>query len=170
MASTSTSRYNTRDWWSKLNKASKQYYNYTVAHWATTEGRFRTHLNFKVPENYKETGVFLDDILLRITQQDVVKRNVFNPKHRSHVPLFEVYSFAEQPDGSMKPFFMSRQMVLFCVERRKNWRLIQSRAGVINEDYAAQKKVLAKFDKGEISKEDFSTKIQDLIAAEKDNK
>jgi len=161
---------NTRDWWSKLNKASKQYYNYTVAHWATTEGRFRTHLNFKVPENYKETGVFLDDILLRITQQDVVKRNVFNPKHRSHVPLFEVYTFAEQPDGSMKPFFMSRQMVLFCVERRKNWRLIQSRAGVINEDYEAQKKVLAKFDKGEISKEDLFTKIQDLIAAEKDNK
>ncbi len=66
----------------------------------------------------------------------------------------------------MKPFLMSRQMVLFCVERRKNWRMMQSRAGVINEDYEAQKKVLAKFEKGEITKEDLFGKIRELIQAE----
>ncbi len=34
-------------------------------------------------------------------------------------------------------------MVLFCVERRKAWRLMQSRVGVINPDYEAQKAVRA---------------------------
>ncbi len=34
-------------------------------------------------------------------------------------------------------------MVLFCVERRKAWRLLQSRAGVANPDYEAQKAVRA---------------------------
>ena len=38
---------------------------------------------------------------------------------------------------------LSRQMVLFCVERRKAWRMLQSRAGVRNVDYEAQKAVRA---------------------------
>ena len=58
-------------------------------------------------------------------------------------------------------------MVLFSVERRKNWRILQSRAGIIYKDYEAQKKVLEKYDKGEIPKEDFFTKIRELIEAEK---
>ncbi len=160
----------TRDWWSKLNKVTKEYYNYTVAHWATTEGRFRNHISYKVPENYKETCIFLDDILWRVTQQDIVKRRVFDENHRSYIPAFGVYAFAEQPDGKMRPFLMSRQMVIFCVERRKNWRLLQSRAGLINEDYEAQKKVLAKFDKGELSKEDLFTRVRELIESEKNIK
>ena len=30
---------------------------------------------------------------------------------------------------------VSRQMVLFAVERRKAWRMLQSKAGVVNKDY-----------------------------------
>ena len=41
-------------------------------------------------------------------------------------------------------------LVLFCVERRKSWRTMQSRAGQENIDYAAQKKLLAKVDGGQI--------------------
>lgn len=37
---------------------------------------------------------------------------------------------------------------LFAVERRKAWRMLQSKAGVANKDYQAQKSLLAKFDKG----------------------
>ncbi len=156
----------TRDWWLKMNKASKEYFNYTVAHWALTEGRFRNHVTTKIPENYKTTCLFLDDVLLRVTQQDIVQRRVFDADHRSYIPPFNVYAFFEAPDGTMKPFLMSRQMVLFCVERRKNWRFLQSRAGVINEDYEAQKKVLAKYEKGELTKEDLFTRIRELINAE----
>jgi hypothetical protein len=34
---------------------------------------------------------------------------------------------------------VSRHMVLFCVERRKAWRLLQSKAGIENRDYKAQR-------------------------------
>jgi hypothetical protein len=44
--------------------------------------------------------------------------------------------------------------------------MLQSRAGVMNEDYEAQKKVLAKFEKGEITKEALFTKIRELIDSE----
>jgi pyruvate-ferredoxin/flavodoxin oxidoreductase len=40
-------------------------------------------------------------------------------------------------------------MVLFCVERRKAWRMMQSRAGVVNTDYPAQKAVRAALAEGE---------------------
>lgn len=155
------------DWYIKQHKQSQRDYAYTVAHWGLTEGRFRQHVRTKVPDNYREAGVFLEDILCRITQQDVVWRRVFNPEHRSYIPPFHVYSYYEHPDGSLKPFLMSRQLVLFCVERRKNWRIMQSRADIVNHDYEAQKRVLAKFDKGEISKEDFFGRTRELIEAEK---
>jgi len=46
-------------------------------------------------------------------------------------------------------------MVIFCVERRKAWRILQSRVGVINHDYIAQKEIIAQIDSGEMSVEDF---------------
>jgi pyruvate-ferredoxin/flavodoxin oxidoreductase len=49
----------------------------------------------------------------------------------------------------MKFYAVSRQMVLFAVERRKAWRMLQSKAGVVNKDYLAQKAFLAKIDKGD---------------------
>ena len=36
-------------------------------------------------------------------------------------------------------------MVIFCVERRKSWRIIQSRAGIENQDYLDQKELLDAF-------------------------
>ena len=50
----------------------------------------------------------------------------------------------------MNYYAVSRQMVLFAVERRKAWRMLQSKAGVANKDYLAQKSFVAKIDKGEI--------------------
>jgi pyruvate-ferredoxin/flavodoxin oxidoreductase len=57
-------------------------------------------------------------------------------------------------------------MVLFAVERRKAWRMLQSKAGVVNKDYLAQKAFLAKVDKGEISLADAQTKTRELLNAE----
>jgi hypothetical protein len=87
-----------------------------------------------------------DDMLIFITQDDVIYRRVFNPNHRSCVPNFGCYIKAEI-QGKMKFFAVSRQMVLFAVERRKAWRMLQSKAGVVNKDYLAQKALLAKLDK-----------------------
>jgi pyruvate-ferredoxin/flavodoxin oxidoreductase len=68
--------------------------------------------------------------------------------------------------GKMKHLLVSRQTVLFCVERRKAWRMLQSKAGQVNLDYVAQKALVAKVDKGEISVEDLRSKIVELYAAE----
>jgi len=46
-------------------------------------------------------------------------------------------------------------MVIFCVEWHKAWRILQSRAGVENQDYIAQKELLAKIDAGEMTVEEF---------------
>jgi pyruvate-ferredoxin/flavodoxin oxidoreductase len=61
---------------------------------------------------------------------------------------------------------VSRQMVLFAVERRKAWRMLQSKAGIVNKDYLAQKSLLAKIDKGELPLADAKAKARELIAAE----
>ena len=66
----------------------------------------------------------------------------------------------------MNYYAVSRQMVLFAVERRKAWRMLQSKAGVINKDYLAQKVLLAKLEKGELELADAKTRVQELIAAE----
>lgn len=155
------------DWYLKAHRPSNSTYQYTVAHWGLTEGRFRQHVKTKVPENYKETCEFLDDLLLRVTQQDVVWRRIFDPNSRAYVPPYNVYAYYESPDGTLKPFLMSRQMAIFCVERRKNWRILQSRAGIQNPDYLAQRNLLAKHDKGEITTEDLKKKTRELFEVER---
>lgn len=155
------------DWYLKVHRPSNTTYPYTVAHWGLTEGRFRQHVKTKVPENYKETGELLDDLILRVTQQDVVWRRFFDPNHRAYIPPYNVYSYYEHADGSLKPFLMSRQMVIFCVERRKNWRILQSRAGVQNLDHLAQRNLLAKHGKGEITTENLKKRTRELFEAEK---
>jgi len=87
-----------------------------------------------------------------ITQDDVVQRRVFRQGHRSCVPNFGVYVKAEI-DGKLRYYAVSRQMVLFAVERRKAWRMLQSKAGVVNKDYLAQKALLRKIDAGELKLE-----------------
>jgi pyruvate-ferredoxin/flavodoxin oxidoreductase len=153
-----------RDWWRTKYKSTGEEYNYTVAHWALTEDRFRKHVK-SIKEDEARELIHFDDMLALITQDDVVYRRVFDPNHRSSVPNFGVYIKAEV-NGKMKYYAVSRQMVLFAVERRKAWRMLQSKAGVVNKDYLAQKALLKKLDAGEISLPDVRSKTRELVAAE----
>jgi len=129
-----------RDWYQKTSKASGRHYAYGIPHWAVTEARFRRHTKAA-----KSTDglINLDDMLLMVTQDDVVQRHVFDPTHHSFVPDFGVFTEVENDAGDVSAVVLSRQMVLFCVERRRGWRMLQSRAGITNVDYEAQKVVLA---------------------------
>ena len=153
-----------RDWWRTKYASTGEEYNFSVAHWAITEGRFRKHVK-SITEEEAQKLVHFDDMLLFITQDDVIHRRVFDPKHRSFVPNFGCYIKAEV-NGKFKWFAVTRQMVLFAVERRKAWRMLQSKAGVANKDYLAQKSLLAKLDKGEVQLADAKAKARELIGAE----
>jgi len=153
-----------RDWWDTKFKTTGEKYNFTVAHWAITEGRFRKHVKSIKDEQAAEM-IHLDDILVSITQEDVIYRRVFDKNHRSYVPDFGVFIKADV-NGKIKHFAVSRQMVLFAVERRKAWRMLQSKAGIVNKDYLAQKSLLAKLEKGEISQADLQGKTRELFEKE----
>jgi pyruvate-ferredoxin/flavodoxin oxidoreductase len=153
-----------RDWWEAQYKSSNEKFNFTVAHWALTEGRFRKHLR-ALKDDQASGLILLDDMLLRITQDDVVQRRVFDSRHRSYVPDFGVYIRAEIR-GTLRVYALSRQLVLFCVERRKAWRMLQSKAGVTNQDYLAQKALLRKVDAGEVAPDDLKTRGRELFQAE----
>ncbi|MGN6552904.1 MAG: thiamine pyrophosphate-dependent enzyme, partial [Verrucomicrobiota bacterium] len=153
-----------RDWWRTKYASTGEEYSYTVAHWALTEGRFRKHVKAIKEEDISEM-IHLDDMLVFVTQEDVIYRRVFDQNHRSCVPNFGVYIKAEI-NGNMKYFAVSRQMVLFAVERRKAWRMLQSKAGVVNKDYLAQKLLLAKLDKGELQLAELQAKTRELFNAE----
>ncbi|MBP7948558.1 MAG: 2-oxoacid:acceptor oxidoreductase family protein [Verrucomicrobiales bacterium] len=152
-----------RDWWETAYSTGEKY-NYTVAHWALTEARFRRHVK-QITDEEAAGMVLLDDVLVRITQDDVVNRRIFDETHRSHAPDFGVYIKAES-NGKLRCYAVSRQMVLFAVERRKAWRMLQSKAGQPNRDYAAQRALLKKVDAGEISVADLHGKTADLYAVE----
>ena len=59
---------------------------------------------------------------------------------------------------------LSRQLVMFCVERRKAWRMLQSKAGIVNREYQAQKAILAELDAGKIAKEEFFAHAHEMMA------
>ena len=153
-----------RDWWRAKYASNGEEYNYSVAHWALTEARFRKHIK-AIKEEEAADLIPFDDMLVFITQDDVIYRRVFNPNHRSYVTNFGCYIKAEI-GGKLKFFAVSRQMVLFAVERRKAWRMLQSKAGVQNKDYLAQKALLAKLDKGELQLADVQSKTRELFEAE----
>ena len=73
------------------------------------------------------------------------------PSNSRHEPSSVVSNFGcyikAEVNGKIRYYAVSRQMVLFGVERRKAWRMLQSKAGVVNKDYLAQKAFLAKVDK-----------------------
>ena len=153
-----------RDWWRTKFASNGEEYNFSVAHWALTEGRFRKHVK-SIKEEEAAKLVTLDDMLLFITQDDVIHRRVFDANHRSFVPNFGCYIKSEQ-NGKIKFHAVSRQMVLFAVERRKAWRMLQSKAGVTNKDYLAQKRFIAKLDKGEVPLSDAKARARELITTE----
>jgi pyruvate-ferredoxin/flavodoxin oxidoreductase len=153
-----------RDWWRTKYASSGEEYSFTVAHWAVTEGRFRKHVN-PVSDEEAAKLVPLEDMLLFITQDDVIHRRVFDPAHRSFVTNFGCRISSER-HGKIVHHAVSRQMVLFAVERRKAWRMLQSKAGVGNKDYLAQKAFLAKLDKGDVPLTDAKARARELFAVE----
>ena len=101
-------------------------------------------------------------MLVRITQQDVVYRRYLDPKHRAFIPDFGVYITVE--DAGKKTYYaLSRQLVMFCTERRKSWRMLQSKAGIVNKEYAAQKAILADVDAGKLPLEELFSRGHELV-------
>jgi pyruvate-ferredoxin/flavodoxin oxidoreductase len=150
------------DWYETKSKVTSEPYRYTVAHWCVTEARFRNHLK-KIKPDQLEGKIPLDNMLVRITQQDVVYRYYLLPEHRSFIPDFGVYISFDQ-DGKTVYYALSRQLVMFCVERRKAWRMLQSKAGVVNREYQAQKAILADLDSGKITKDEFFAHAHEIVA------
>jgi pyruvate-ferredoxin/flavodoxin oxidoreductase len=149
------------DWYETKLKSTGETLRYTVAHWCTTEARFRNHLRKVKPDAIAKL-IPLDNILVRITQQDVVYRRYLNPSHRSYIPDFGVYIQFED-NGKVEYRAISRQLVMFCVERRKAWRMLQSKAGIVNREYLAQKAILADVDAGKLSQDDLIAKGHELV-------
>ena len=69
------------------------------------------------------------------------------------MPDFGVYIKVQGASGDVEYRSLSRQLVLFCVERRKAWRMLQSKAGIENREYKAQRSLLADVDAGRIRNE-----------------
>jgi len=149
------------DWYETKSKTTGEIQRYTVAHWCTTEARFRNHLKKLKPEQAANL-IHLDNMLVRIQQQDVVYRYYLNPAHRAFIPDFGVYITWEE-NGKVEYRALSRQLVMFCVERRKAWRMLQSKAGVVNKEYAAQKAILAEVDSGKLPLDEFLSHGHDIL-------
>ncbi len=150
------------DWYETKDKVTGETRRYTVAHWCTTEARFRNHLK-KVKADAIEKLIPLDNMLVRITQQDVVYRRYNDKSHRSYIPDFGVYITLEE-NGKTEYRALSRQLVMFCVERRKAWRMLQSKAGIVNKEYLAQKALLADVDAGKVNKDEFFAHAHEMLA------
>jgi pyruvate-ferredoxin/flavodoxin oxidoreductase len=151
------------DWYETKFKATNEQYKYTVAHWCATEARFRNHLK-KIKRDDAAKLIPLENMLVRITQQDVVYRRYLNKDHRSWVPDFGVYIKVQGANG-VEFRSISRQLVLFCVERRKAWRMLQSKAGIENREYKAQRAILADVDAAKITKEQLFAGAEEMMKA-----
>ncbi|MBX3176341.1 MAG: 2-oxoacid:acceptor oxidoreductase family protein [Candidatus Hydrogenedentes bacterium] len=154
-----------RDWMEVTIKGTKEKYNYTVAHWAATEARFRQHIKKATGEEIQGM-ILLDNLLLCIEQNDVVNRRYLDPASRSYVPDFGSYVIVEGNNGKRIPMKLSRQMVLFNVERRKAWRMLQSKAGQENKDYIAQREIIKRLDAGKITRDDVWTRGMAVLEEE----
>jgi pyruvate-ferredoxin/flavodoxin oxidoreductase len=150
------------DWYETKNKVTGETARYTVAHWCTTEARFRNHLKKIKPEAAAKL-IPLDNMLVRITQQDVVYRRYLDPAHRAFIPDFGVTITVADEAGKTTNYAISRQLVMFCVERRKAWRMLQSKAGIVNKEYAAQRAILAEVDAGKLPLEEFLAHAHELL-------
>jgi pyruvate-ferredoxin/flavodoxin oxidoreductase len=149
------------DWWEDIDPVTGATSRYTVAHWCSTEARFRNHFKRFKPEAAASL-IPLDNMLVRITQQDVVYRRYLNPAHRSFIPDFGVFIEIKEK-GKTEYRAISRQLVMFCVERRKAWRMLQSKAGIVNREYQAQKAILAEVDSGKLPLEELFAHGHELV-------
>ena len=128
------------------------------------EARFRLHLK-EIPEAQAGEFIHMVNMLTAITQQDVIYCRVFDEDHRASVPDWGVY-FKAEVAGEFKYYTVSRQMVLFAIERRKAWRMLQSRAGIENQDYLAQKKLIEKVDNGDLPRDELLERGWELLNEE----
>jgi pyruvate-ferredoxin/flavodoxin oxidoreductase len=149
------------DWYETKNKLTGETSHYTVAHWCVTEARFRNHLKKIKPEAAAKL-IPLDNMLVRITQQDVVYRRYLDPTHRAFIPDFGVFITYEE-NGKTEYRALSRQLVMFCVERRKSWRMLQSKAGIVNKEYAAQKAILAEVEAGKLPLDELFARGHEIV-------
>jgi pyruvate-ferredoxin/flavodoxin oxidoreductase len=154
-----------RDWAEIKVPGTKLKRRFTIAHWAATEARFRRHLK---PAKGAESAISLDAIMLLLTQEDITYRRFLDPEHRSFVPDFGVSIEVADGKGGFKTMLISRQLVLFCIERRRAWRMLQSKAGIVNQDYHAQRALLAKHTASELSIEDLRERGLELFEAERE--
>jgi pyruvate-ferredoxin/flavodoxin oxidoreductase len=130
-----------RDWYETRFAGTNEAYRYTVAHWCATEARFRQHFK-TITQDEAASLIPLDTMLERITMDDVVYRRHLDRSHHAYVPDFGVAIRVQSAKG-IEHRSISRQMVLFCVERRKAWRMLQSKAGIENRDYKPRRDALA---------------------------
>ena len=151
-----------KDWYETKFKSTNEPYRYTVAHWCATEARFRNHLK-KIKKDDAANLIPLENMLVRITQQDVVYRRYLHLENLSYVPDFGVYITIQGSNGELEYRSLSRQLVLFCVERRKSWRMLQSKCGIENKEYKVQRSILADVNAGKISREDFFGRAEELM-------
>jgi pyruvate-ferredoxin/flavodoxin oxidoreductase len=150
------------DWYEAKYKGTPETYRYTVAHWCATEARFRNHLR-KVKKDETARLIPLENMLVRITQQDVVYRRYLVKDHRSYIPDFGVYIKIQGANNDVEYRAISRQLVMFCVERRKAWRMLQSKAGIENREYKAQRALLNDVDTGKVSKDDLFARGEEML-------
>ena len=68
--------------------------------------------------------------------------------------LLELRTALQGEQSPLQRMKLSRQMVLFNVERRKAWRMLQSKSGQENKDYIKQREILKQLDAGKITRED----------------
>jgi len=71
-----------------------------VAHWCATEARFRNHLR-KIGSAEAEKLIPLENMLLRLTHNDVVYRRHIDRRHRAHVPDFGVCIKVQESDDNV---------------------------------------------------------------------
>jgi len=140
-----------RDWQTKKDGAGNLF-DYNIPQWAATEGRFKKHFIKLAPA---EEIISLEEAILRLNQNDITYRHFLLKNHRAYLPTKGIYVDVVLPDGKKNRFGVSRQMALFTVERRKNWRRMQSTNNIKNIDYLAQSKMLRDFDAGEIDHKSF---------------
>src|SRR5215471_1361122 len=150
------------DWYETKLKENGEVYRYTVAHWCATEARFRNHLR-KIKNEDAAKLIPLENMLVRVTQQDVVYRRYLIQGHRAYVPDFGVYIKIQGANGGTEYRAISRQLVLFSIERRKAWRMLQSKAGIENLEYRAQRSLLSDVDAGRVSKEELFARGPELL-------
>ena len=92
----------------------------------------------------------LVDILFRLRQYDSTHERVFDSEKFPIVPEFRVYIELTDPSDMPHVDPLLGLMILFYVERRRLWRILQSRAGIENPVCCALKLVLSTQDSREL--------------------